>query len=52
VECGLKASINLSVGGRLESKCLWMSKRRWPQLKQEVNINLSHYVTLCISFIE
>ena len=29
-----------------------MSNRRRPQLKQEVNINLSRYVTLCISFIE
>ena len=42
---------------RFESECLWMSNRwmsnrRRPQLKQEVNINLSSYVTLCISFIE
>ncbi|NEO53584.1 MAG: trypsin-like peptidase domain-containing protein [Okeania sp. SIO3B5] len=29
-----------------------MSNRRRPQWKQEVNINLSRYVTLCISFIE
>ena len=26
--------------------------RRRPQLKQEVNINLSSYMTLCISFIK
>ncbi|MBS9773399.1 MAG: hypothetical protein O4805_01665 [Trichodesmium sp. St16_bin2-tuft] len=29
-----------------------MSNRRRPQLKQEVNINLLRYMTLCISFIE
>ncbi len=29
-----------------------MSNRRRPQWKQEVNIKLSRYVTLCISFIE
>ena len=48
----LNASINLSVGSRLESKCLWKSNRGQPQLKQEVNINLSRYMTFCISFIE
>ena len=29
-----------------------MSNRRRPQLKQEVNIKMSRYVTLCIGFIK
>ncbi|NES69157.1 MAG: hypothetical protein F6K24_29985 [Okeania sp. SIO2D1] len=33
-------------------ECLWMSNRQRPHKKQEVNIGLLLYVTLCISFIE
>ncbi|MCL2924703.1 MAG: transposase [Trichodesmium sp. MAG_R04] len=57
-DCGLSILLRLKCQykfkkcGRLDREFLWMSNRRRPQLKQEVNINLSHYVMLCISFIE
>ncbi len=38
--------------GRLDRECLWMSNRRRPHKKQEVNIGLLLYVTLYISFME
>ena len=57
-DCGLSILLRLKrkykfkTCGRLDRECLWMSNRRRPQLKQEVNINLSRYVTLCIIFIK
>ena len=48
----LKRQYKFKKCGRLDCGCLWMSNRRRPQLKREVNINLSRYVTLCLSFIE
>ena len=32
--------------GQLDCQCLWMSKRRRPQFKQEVKIKMSHYEVL------
>gem|GEM_PF-6202263 len=57
-DCGLSILLRLKRQyqfkkcDRLKSEYLWMSNRRRPQLKQEVNINLSRYVKLCISLIE
>ena len=44
----LKRQYKFKKCGRLDCGCLWMSNRRRPQLKREVNINLSRYV-LCDS---
>ncbi len=38
--------------GRLDRQCLWMSNRRRPQLKQEVNSKISRYVTFYIGFMK